>query len=146
MLTTLERICDGQGQPGDIEYLLELAEMVKRSSLCGLGQTVPNPVLSTLRYFRDEYEAHITDQRCPAKVCRGLIAYEIAEEQCTGCMVCARNCPVEAISGQKRGPHTIHLAVCVRCGLCRQLCKFDAVIVHAGRKEVEVGKNCVYQG
>jgi Pyruvate/2-oxoacid:ferredoxin oxidoreductase delta subunit len=140
MLTTLERICDGQGQPGDIEYLLELAEMVKRSSLCGLGQTVPNPVLSTLRYFRDEYEAHITDKRCPAKVCRGLIAYEIAEERCTGCMVCARNCPIEAISGQKREPHTINLAVCVRCGLCRQLCKFDAVIVHAGRKEAEVEK------
>ncbi len=132
MLATLQRICDGDGHEGDVEYLEELGEAVKRSSLCGLGQTAPNPVLSTIRYFRNEYETHIHEGRCPAKVCRGLIRYEIIPERCTGCLVCLRNCAVNAISGQKLEPHFIHQALCIRCGVCRQLCKFDAVVVETG--------------
>jgi NADH:ubiquinone oxidoreductase subunit F (NADH-binding)/Pyruvate/2-oxoacid:ferredoxin oxidoreductase delta subunit len=129
MLATLERICAGEGQPGDVEYLHELADHVKRSSLCGLGQTAPNPVLSTLRYFRDEYEAHILDRRCPAKVCKGLITYSIIPEQCNGCMVCLRNCTSNAVSGSKGEVHTIDPALCTRCGVCKNVCKFDAVLV-----------------
>ncbi len=129
MLATLERICAGHGQPGDIEYLQELGEHVKQSSLCGLGQTAPNPVLSTLRYFRDEYEAHIFDKTCPAKVCKGLITYSVVAEQCTGCMVCLRNCAASAITGAKQVVHTIDPIRCTRCGVCRSVCKFDAVLV-----------------
>ncbi len=130
MLEMLTRICDGQGQPGDIEALERLAKTVKVSSLCGLGQTAPNPVLSTLRYFRAEYEAHIYDKRCPAGVCRGLITYEIDPDLCTGCMVCARNCPVEAITGEKQQLHVINPELCTRCGMCMQVCKFEGVVVH----------------
>lgn len=129
MLETLTRITKGEGQESDIDYLLELAEAIKSSSLCGLGQTAPNPVLSTLRYFRDEYEAHIYEKRCPAKVCPELITYEVIADLCTGCMVCARNCPTEAISGEKGNPHIIDQDLCVRCGLCKELCKFDALSV-----------------
>ncbi len=130
MLETLERICAGQGHEEDIEYLIELGQEVKRSSLCGLGGTVPNPVLTTIRYFRDEYEAHIHDKKCPAKVCKGLITYEVVAESCTGCMVCARNCPVNAISGEKGQPHVIDPEVCTRCGVCRSMCNFDAIVVN----------------
>jgi len=130
MLDTLTRICDGQGRPGDVESLERLAKTVKASSLCGLGQTAPNPVLSTLRHFRAEYEAHVYDKRCPASVCRGLITYQIDPEICTGCMVCARNCPVGAITGEKKEPHTIDPELCTRCGLCMQVCKFNGVRVH----------------
>jgi NAD-dependent dihydropyrimidine dehydrogenase PreA subunit len=130
ILETLERICAGQGREGDIEYLIELSETVKSSSLCGLGQTAPNPVLTTLRYFRDEYEAHIDEKRCPAKICSGLIAYEIVPDLCTGCMVCARNCPTDAITGEKGQPHVINAEVCSRCGVCKSLCNFDAIVVH----------------
>ena len=129
MLETLTRITKGEGRETDIDYLLELAEAIKSSSLCGLGQTAPNPVLSTLFYFRDEYEAHIYDKRCPAKVCRDLITYEVISDLCTGCMVCARNCPTGAISGEKGTVHTIDQELCVRCGLCKELCKFDAISV-----------------
>jgi NADH:ubiquinone oxidoreductase subunit F (NADH-binding)/(2Fe-2S) ferredoxin/Pyruvate/2-oxoacid:ferredoxin oxidoreductase delta subunit len=129
MLDTLERICASDGQPGDIDYLLEIGEEVKRSSLCGLGQTAPNPVLSTIRYFRDEYEAHIIDKTCPAKVCKGLITYTIIAENCSGCMVCMRNCPSGAISGAKQEVHVIDPDLCTRCGLCMSLCKFDAIEV-----------------
>ena len=129
MLATLERICAGKGQPGDIEYLLELAEEVKRSSLCGLGQTAPNPVLSTIRYFRDEYEAHILDKICPAKVCKGLITYSVIPDKCTGCMVCLRNCPGNAITGAKKQVHVIDAGQCTRCGMCLSVCKFDAILV-----------------
>jgi NADH:ubiquinone oxidoreductase subunit F (NADH-binding)/Pyruvate/2-oxoacid:ferredoxin oxidoreductase delta subunit len=129
MLDMLTRICDGEGEPGDLETLEELAGMVKVSSLCGLGQTAPNPVLSTLRYFREEYEAHVYEKRCPAKICRGLITYEVDPEVCTGCMVCARNCPVEAISGEKLEPHVIDTELCTRCGMCLQVCKFDGIKV-----------------
>jgi NADH-quinone oxidoreductase subunit F len=130
MLATLERICGGKGQPGDVEYLLELGEDIARSSLCALGQTAPNSVLSTIRYFRDEYDAHIFDKTCPAKVCKGLITYEIVPENCNGCMVCLRNCTTNAISGAKREVHTIDTELCSRCGICMSVCKFDAVVVH----------------
>ena len=130
MLDTLTRICDGQGQPGDIQSLEQLAKTVKAASLCGLGQTAPNPVLSTLRHFRAEYEAHVYDKRCPASVCRGLITYQIDPEICTGCMVCARNCAVGAITGEKKEPHMIDPELCTRCGLCMQVCKFNGVKVH----------------
>jgi len=130
LLDILTRICDGEGEPEDIGRLEELAPMVKVSSLCGLGQTAPNPVLSTLRYFRDEYEAHVIEKRCPAGICRGLITYEIDEEVCTGCMVCARNCPVDAISGEKQEVHHIDTDVCTRCGMCMQVCKFDGIRVY----------------
>jgi NADH:ubiquinone oxidoreductase subunit F (NADH-binding)/(2Fe-2S) ferredoxin/Pyruvate/2-oxoacid:ferredoxin oxidoreductase delta subunit len=129
MLETLERICAGEGREGDIEYLIELGEEIKRSSLCGLGQTAPNPVLTTIRYFRDEYEAHIYDRTCPAKFCKGLITYQIIPELCPGCMVCTRNCPVGAISGEKGKPHNIDPEACIRCGICKLLCNFDAVAV-----------------
>jgi NADH:ubiquinone oxidoreductase subunit F (NADH-binding)/(2Fe-2S) ferredoxin/Pyruvate/2-oxoacid:ferredoxin oxidoreductase delta subunit len=130
MLDTLMRICDGQGQEGDIEALERLAKTVKVASLCGLGQTAPNPILSTLRHFRAEYEAHVNEGRCPAGVCRGLITYEIDPEVCTGCMVCARNCPAGAIAGEKKQPHMIDPELCTRCGLCMQVCKFNGVTVY----------------
>lgn len=130
MLDTLERICDGDGRDGDIEYLIELAEHVKNSSLCGLGQTAPNPVLTTIRYFREEYEAHIYEKRCTAKLCKGLISYEIIPDLCPGCMLCARNCAFEAISGEKNEPHLINMEICTRCGVCMSVCNFDAVVVN----------------
>ncbi len=129
MLTVLERICAGQGQPGDIDYLLRLGEKIRVASLCGLGQNAPNPVLSTIRYFRDEYEAHIYEKKCPAKVCKGLITYSIIAEKCSGCMVCLRNCPTGAVTGEKQKVHAINTALCSRCGMCASVCKFDAVAV-----------------
>jgi NADH-quinone oxidoreductase subunit F len=129
MLTTLEQICAGEGRPGDIEYLLELGQGIRTNSLCGLGQTGPNPVLSTLRFFRQEYEAHIYDHACPAKVCKGLISYSIDAEKCNGCMVCLRNCTSGAIYGARREVHVIHQDECTRCGICLSVCKFDAVVV-----------------
>lgn len=129
MLDVLTRITEGNGQDGDIEYLLELGEQIKESSLCGLGQTAPNPVLSTIRYFRDEYEAHIQDTCCPAHVCKPLIQYSIDVEACTGCGRCLRACPVEAISGAKKETHIIDQEKCIKCGSCVEVCKFDAVMV-----------------
>jgi NADH-quinone oxidoreductase subunit F len=129
MLETLESICAGDGRPGDVDYLIELGEEIKRSSLCGLGQTAPNPVLSTIRYFRDEYEAHIVDKICPARVCKGLITYSVIDENCTGCMVCLRNCPEGAIQGEKKEIHVIDADLCTRCGMCMSVCKFDAILV-----------------
>lgn len=129
MLATLERICAGEGRPDDVDYLVELGTEIKRSSLCGLGQTAPNPVLSSIRYFRDEYEAHIMDATCPAAVCKGLITYSVIPENCTGCMVCLRNCPADAISGDKKEVHLIDIEKCSRCGMCMSVCKFDAIAV-----------------
>jgi NADH-quinone oxidoreductase subunit F len=129
MLEILTRITKGEGQEGDIELLEELAMQIKRSSLCGLGQTAPNPVLSTIRYFRDEYEAHIRDKKCPAHQCKALIRYEIHEDKCVGCTVCARKCPVEAISGSAKKPHTIDQEKCIKCGICKSACRFDAITV-----------------
>ncbi|MBN2496876.1 MAG: NADH-quinone oxidoreductase subunit NuoF [Deltaproteobacteria bacterium] len=129
MLEILERITAGEGKQGDIELLEELAATIKRGSLCGLGQTAPNPVLTTIRYFRDEYEAHIKDKVCPAKACRALITYVIIEENCNGCGVCKRACPVEAISGEKKELHVIDPDKCTRCGLCMDRCRQDAIRV-----------------
>ena len=129
ILEILQRICAGEGQPDDMATLETLCRQIKLTSLCGLGQGAPNPVESTLKHFRSEYEAHIYEKRCPAKVCRALIRYEILESACTGCMVCARNCPVEAISGERRQPHVIDPEVCIRCGICQQVCNFNAVVV-----------------
>jgi NADH-quinone oxidoreductase subunit F len=129
MLEILERITCGEGRQGDIELLESLAATIKRGSLCGLGQTAPNPVLTTIRYFRDEYEAHIHEQRCPAKSCRALIQYRIEPELCDGCHVCYRACPVDAISGEKKQVHTIDQELCTRCGLCKDRCQQDAIIV-----------------
>jgi NADH-quinone oxidoreductase subunit F len=127
MLEILTRITEGQGEMADLETLETLAKTVQSASLCGLGKSAPNPVLSTLRYFRDEYVAHIVDHKCPAGVCKALIEYYIVEDLCTGCGLCRRKCPQEAISGEKKAPHVIDLALCIKCGICHDVCKFDAV-------------------
>lgn len=130
MLEILERICAGKGQAGDIETLEYLCKEINQDSLCGLGQGAPNPVVSTLKHFRAEYEAHIYEKRCPAKECKALIRYEIIDGTCTGCTVCARNCPVNAISGERRQTHVIDPDVCVRCGICMQVCNFNAIVIN----------------
>ncbi|TLN17101.1 4Fe-4S dicluster domain-containing protein, partial [bacterium] len=129
ILEILDRICGGEGKEGDIELLEELCAQIKQDSLCGLGQGAPTPVVSTLKHFRDEYEAHIHEKRCPAKVCKALIRYEILPDICTGCTVCARNCPTGAITGERRQPHTIDTETCVRCGICMQVCNFNAIVI-----------------
>jgi NADH:ubiquinone oxidoreductase subunit F (NADH-binding)/(2Fe-2S) ferredoxin/NAD-dependent dihydropyrimidine dehydrogenase PreA subunit len=129
ILEILIRICGGQGREGDIETLEVLCEQIRATSLCGLGQGAPTPVISTLKLFRDEYEAHVYEKRCPAKKCRALIRYEIQPEICTGCTVCARNCPVGAIAGERRKPHLIDPDTCIRCGICAQVCNFNAIAV-----------------
>ncbi len=130
MLEILTRITEGEGEEGDIEKLEELAYQIKDNSLCGLGQTAPNPVLTTIKYFRDEYEAHINQKKCPAQSCKKLLTYEIDPDNCTGCRVCAIKCPVDAITGEKKQVHVIDQDICIRCGDCYNRCKFDAVAVH----------------
>ncbi len=129
MLEILERITNGEGREGDIEKLEELAYEIKDNSLCGLGQTAPNPVLTTIKYFRDEYEAHIVHKKCPAKVCRPLLTYTVDQEKCTGCMVCLKNCPANAITGERKQPHLINQDLCTQCGVCYTKCKFDSIIL-----------------
>jgi ferredoxin len=134
MLNILERITSGQGQEGDIERLQRLAETVRDGSLCALGGTAPNPVLTTIRYFRDEYEAHIKEKRCPALLCRELVSYYILPDKCEGCMICLRNCPTEAIKGGKRTTHIIDQDKCIKCGTCLDVCppRFSAVVKVSG--------------
>jgi ferredoxin len=129
MLKILTRIVEGRGRAGDIEQLERLARAIKDTSLCGLGATAPNPVLTTIRYFRSEYEAHIRDRRCPAGVCRSLITYHIDEQKCTGCQACAKQCPSEAIVGEVKSPFRILQDKCIKCGACLESCRFDAVRV-----------------
>ena len=127
MLLILDRISSGKGRMEDLRILEDLAVMVKEMSLCGLGQTAPNPVLTTLRYFRDEYEAHITDRKCPAMVCKALISYVIDPEKCRKCGLCAKNCPVNCISGDRNTPYVIDQEKCIKCGTCLEVCPFGAV-------------------
>lgn len=128
MLEILTRITEGNGQPGDVELLEELCYGIKDGALCGLGQTAPNPVLTTIKYFRNEYDAHINDKKCPAGECSSLIEYSIDKDKCKGCTLCARNCPVGAISGEVKSAHTIDINKCIKCGKCIATCRFGAVV------------------
>lgn len=128
MLEILTRITEGNGQPGDVELLEELCYGIKDGALCGLGQTAPNPVLTTIKYFRNEYDAHINDKKCPAGECSSLIEYSIDKDKCKGCTLCARNCPVGAISGKVKSAHTIDINKCIKCGKCIATCRFGAVV------------------
>ena len=141
MLDILEDITAGRGKPDDIDLLVELAESVKMGSLCGLGQTAPNPVLTTIRYFRNEYEAHVNEKRCPSKVCKALIHYTIVPEKCIGCQRCLKVCPVNAIAGEPKKVHVIDQEKCIRCGLCFSVCpeKVRAVDCRPGRPQADEG-------
>ena len=128
MLEILKRITEGKGQEGDIDKLLRLADTVKRTSLCGLGQAAPNPVISTIKHFREEYEAHVREKRCPAGVCAALLCYVVDSVKCIGCGACKRKCPVQCITGKPKEAHVIDTTRCIKCGQCLEACKFDAVI------------------
>lgn len=127
MLEILTRITEGKGKEGDVELLEELCLAIKDGALCGLGQTAPNPVLTTIKYFRDEYDAHINEGKCPAHYCAGLTKYKIDPEKCKGCTMCAKKCPTGAISGDKKQPHVIDRNMCIGCGSCVATCKFGAI-------------------
>jgi NADP-reducing hydrogenase subunit HndC len=127
MLEILERITRGKGELSDLDKLETLANSIKQSALCGLGQTAPNPVLSTLRYFRNEYLAHVVDKKCPAGVCKAMMSYSITADKCKGCSICAKRCPVDAISGVVKLPYKIDQSKCIKCGVCMDSCKFSAI-------------------
>lgn len=127
MLAILTDICEGRGKPEDLDLLEALSETMQDSSLCALGKSAPNPVLTTLKYFRNEYEAHILEHRCPAGVCTKLTSFVIDPERCRGCTACSRACPAGAVSGKVKEVHHIDPNVCVSCGSCREVCRFDAV-------------------
>jgi NADH-quinone oxidoreductase subunit F len=127
MLEILQRAVDGEGRPDDVELLQDLAEAVRDGSLCGLGKTAPNPVLTMLKYFKDEYIAHVVDKKCPAGVCSALKGYQIDPDKCKGCSKCARTCPVQAISGEIKKPFTIDQEKCIKCGACVSNCPFKAI-------------------
>ena len=128
MYEILEKITQGRGEESDIEKLEILARNIKQAALCGLGQSAPQPVLSTLRYFRDEYVAHVRDKKCPAGVCKALLNYQVVTDKCKGCGLCAKKCPVDAISGEIRKPYTIDTSKCIKCGVCKETCKFAAIV------------------
>jgi len=140
LLEVLTRISSGEGREGDLEFLEELGQAIKDASMCGLGQTLPNPVLSTLRYFRDEYAAHIADKNCPAKVCKPLIKYYIAPDKCPGCTLCLKNCPAGAVKGENKHIHVIDQSVCTKCGECFEICppKISAVVKLSGQEALEL--------
>jgi ferredoxin len=125
----LEKICSGKGVEADIDYLKNLSRVIKDTALCGLGQTSPNPVLSTIEHFHDEYLAHVKERICPAGSCKALKLYTILPDKCTGCTACVRACPVDAITGEKRQAHVIDTNKCIRCGACYEKCKFSAIHV-----------------
>ena len=129
LLQILQRICRGEGKEEDVELLEELAEAIKDASQCGLGQSLSNPVLSSLKHFRAEYEEHVKNKRCPAGVCKALISFNIDEEKCTGCRLCAKKCPQDAITGEAKEPHAIDQDKCIKCGVCTDVCKFEAVSI-----------------
>jgi NADH:ubiquinone oxidoreductase subunit F (NADH-binding) len=129
MLDILTEICAGNGKEGDIELLEELGSMVQKFSLCGLGTSAPNPVLTTILYFRDEYEQHIREKKCKAGVCKALYHYEIDPEACTGCTLCAKKCPQDAITGKKKEVHVMDQQKCIKCGICYEGCKFNAIVI-----------------
>ena len=136
MLDILEDITSGKGSIEDIDLLESLGDGIKKGSLCGLGQTAPNPVLTTLKYFRNEYEDHIVNKKCTAKVCRDLKYYDILTNKCTGCHICFKACPVNAISGNPKDIHVIDQSLCIKCGMCLDKCpvKFNAIECYAGNK------------
>ena len=135
MLEILERICSGKGEEGDIEKLIELGHQIKDTALCGLGQSAANPVLSTITHFRDEYEAHIKEKRCPSLVCKELIRFEIDADKCIGCTLCAKKCPTGSITGEKKQLHVINQDKCIKCRICFDVCKKDAIIIKTGKEE-----------
>jgi NADH-quinone oxidoreductase subunit F/NADP-reducing hydrogenase subunit HndC len=127
MMELLEKITEGKGEMEDLDKLESLAYAIKESALCGLGQTAPNPVLSTLQYFRDEYEAHVINKKCPAGVCKDLLQYTI-NDKCVGCTACARVCPANCISGERKEMHVIDQDACIKCGACEEKCPFNAIV------------------
>jgi NADP-reducing hydrogenase subunit HndC len=128
MYEMVDNITKGKATMHDLEKLEDLCYHIKNSSLCGLGQSAPNPVLSTMKYFKDEYIAHVREKRCPSKVCKELLSFEIVADKCIGCTLCAKNCPANCITSELKKPHKIDKDICIKCGVCMEKCKFNAVI------------------
>jgi ferredoxin len=143
LVDILNKITEGEGEEKDLEKMEDLSKTIKSGSLCGLGQTAPNPVLTTLRYFRKEYESHVKSKTCTALVCKGLIAYTIDPDKCVGCLLCLKDCPVDAITGQRKKVHIIDQDLCIKCGACLDVCppKISAVSKVTGRKMARILKN-----